>query len=137
MQSRAFGRRLPWVALVPFADCLNHTNVQTKYDYNVDENGVFRLFPTGSNCYHKGDEVFNSYGRRPNDNLLSDYGFAILNNEWDFVGINTFFEEKIEGFARSALCRKHGVGYYYLLKVAPFDIPINVRFELILFLIPS
>ena len=30
VQARAFGRRLPWTALVPFADCLNHTNVQTK-----------------------------------------------------------------------------------------------------------
>jgi hypothetical protein len=36
---------------VPFADCLNHTNVQTKYDYDVDDNGTFRLFPTGSNSY--------------------------------------------------------------------------------------
>jgi hypothetical protein len=29
--------------------------------------------------------VFNSYGRRPNDNLLLDYGFAMLDNEWDSV----------------------------------------------------
>lgn len=50
-QARAFGRRLPWTALVPFADCLNHSNVQTKYDYNVDENQTFRLFPTGINSY--------------------------------------------------------------------------------------
>lgn len=37
--------------MVPFADSLNHTNVQTKYDYNVAENGAFRMFPTGSNRY--------------------------------------------------------------------------------------
>ena len=54
IQARAFGRRLPWTALVPFADCLNHTNVQTKYDFNVNENGTFRLFPTGRNRYEKG-----------------------------------------------------------------------------------
>lgn len=85
VQARAFGRRLPWTAMVPFADCLNHTNVQTKYDYDVDDNGMFRLFPTGDNHYPQGAEVFNSYGRRPNENLLMDYGFAILDNEWDDV----------------------------------------------------
>jgi hypothetical protein len=88
VQARAFGRRLPWTAIVPFADCLNHTNVQTKYDYDVEGNGVFRLFPTGGNSYGKGREVFNSYGRRPNDNLLLDYGFAILGNEWEELQIS-------------------------------------------------
>lgn len=85
VQARAFGRRIPWTAMVPFADCLNHSNVQTKYDYNIDNNQMFRLFPTGGNLYGKGCEVFNSYGRRPNENLLMDYGFAILDNEWDEV----------------------------------------------------
>lgn len=85
VQARAFGRRIPWTAMVPFADCLNHSNVQTKYDYNIDNNQMFRLFPTGGNLYGKGYEVFNSYGRRPNENLLMDYGFAILDNEWDEV----------------------------------------------------
>lgn len=88
IQARAFGKRLPWTALVPFADCLNHTNVQTKYDYNLDTNGVFRLFPTGHNHYPQGSEAFNSYGRRPNENLLMDYGFAMMDNEWDEVSIN-------------------------------------------------
>jgi hypothetical protein len=87
IQARAFGRRLPWTALVPFADCLNHTNVQTKYDYNIDQNGVFRLFPTGRNAYPKGSEVFNSYGRRENENLLMDYGFAMMPNHWDEVRV--------------------------------------------------
>ena len=85
IQARAFGRRLPWTALVPFADCLNHTNVQTKYDFNVNENGTFRLFPTGRNRYEKGQEVFNSYGRRDNHFLLMEYGFALYKNEWDTV----------------------------------------------------
>jgi hypothetical protein len=77
VQARAFGRRLCWTAMVPFADCLNHSNVQTKYDYNIDENGNFRLYPTGNNSYPIGSEVFNSYGRRPNDNLLLDYGIYL------------------------------------------------------------
>ena len=51
--ARAFGRRLQWTALVPFADCLNHGNVGVKYDYDVDGNGLFRMFPTGRNRYPK------------------------------------------------------------------------------------
>ncbi len=90
VQARAFGRRLPWTAMVPFADCLNHSNVQTKYDYDVGGNNVFRLFPSGGNSYGAGCEVFNSYGRRPNDNLLLDYGFAMLGNEWDEVSCVRF-----------------------------------------------
>ena len=85
IQARAFGRRLPWTALVPFADCLNHNNVQTKYDYDIEGNGMFRLFPSGSNSYAQGVEVFNSYGRRANENLLLDYGFAMEDNEWEDV----------------------------------------------------
>ncbi|KAG1685979.1 hypothetical protein DVH05_007580 [Phytophthora capsici] len=87
IQARTFGRRLPWTALVPFADCLNHTNVATKYDFNVDDNGLFRLYPSATTSFAKGEEVFNSYGRRSNFQLLLDYGFALPDNEWDVVDI--------------------------------------------------
>lgn len=83
VQARAFGRRLSWMALVPLADNLNHGNVSTKYDMNVNDNDVFRLYPTSGNCYTKGAEVFNSYGRRDNHHLLVYYGFTLINNEWD------------------------------------------------------
>jgi hypothetical protein len=85
IQARTFGRRLPWTALVPFADCLNHANVATKYDFDVDASGTFRLFPSATTSFAEGAEVFNSYGRRPNFSLLLDYGFALEDNEWDFV----------------------------------------------------
>eukprot|EP01039_Chlorochromonas_danica_P004402 gene4401-4824_t len=105
IQARAFGRRLPWTALVPFADCLNHSNVQTKYSFRMNGNrsdsvedekekekeplqeAVFELFPSGSNHYLRGEEAFNSYGRRPNSNLLLDYGFSLINNTWDSVEV--------------------------------------------------
>jgi hypothetical protein len=77
---------------VPFADCLNHSNVQTKYDFDEDSNGVFRLFPTGANRYGSGQEAFNSYGRRSNANLLLDYGFALPDNEWDAVELEAHIE---------------------------------------------
>ena len=95
IQARAFGRRIPWTALVPFADFLNHTNVQTKYDFNVEHyDGIFRLYPTGENEYKKGTEVFNSYGRRDNRFLLMEYGFALYENEWDTITISINLEEE-------------------------------------------
>lgn len=72
---------------MPLADCLNHTNVATRYDFDVDRNGMFRLYPSGANSYAAGSEVFNSYGRRSNFQLLLDYGFALEQNEWDVVDI--------------------------------------------------
>lgn len=72
---------------MPLADCLNHSNVATSYDFDVDRNGLFRLYPSGSTSYAAGSEVFNSYGRRSNFQLLLDYGFALERNEWDVVNI--------------------------------------------------
>ena len=91
--------------MVPFADCLNHTNVQTKYDFNVEsiavqqgessiQQGMFRLYPTGDNQYLKGSEVFNSYGRRDNRFLLMEYGFALHANEWDTITISMNLTEE-------------------------------------------
>ncbi len=63
-QARGFGRRLSWMALVPFADALNHSNVPVKYDLDMAGNGLFRLYPSpGARGYRAGEEVFNSYGR--------------------------------------------------------------------------
>lgn len=135
--ARAFGRRLPWTALVPFADCLNHANKQTKYDFDIDNNGVFRLFPTGHNHYPIGGEVFNSYGRRSNDNLLMDYGFAMLCNEWQEVEV--IMELLLEGTdeevsyvmenaseKQRVLARLH-LSRYQTVKMSVFDFPNDVR----------
>jgi len=87
VQARAFGRRLPWTALVPFADSLNHANTPVKYDFNVDGNGAFRLFSSGGAGTPPGQEVFNSYGRRSNQHLALEYGFAMPNNEWAHTSV--------------------------------------------------
>lgn len=60
---------------------------ESRYDFDVEGNGSFRLFPSGTNRYPVQAEVLNSYGRRANDNLLLDYGFAMLDNEWDTAEI--------------------------------------------------
>lgn len=91
VESRAFGRRLPHLALVPLADALNHNNVRVKYGIvRAGEEGheeVFAMWYTG------GDgllgEAFNSYGRLSNEDLILHYGFALSEeNEWDMVLAN-------------------------------------------------
>lgn len=73
-----------------------------RYDFDVEGNGEFRLFASGNNHYREGAEVLNSYGRRPNENLLLEYGFAMLDNEWDEVELpcalsswESFFDRKM------------------------------------------
>ena len=124
--------------MVPFADCLNHANVQTKYDYDVDNNGYFRLFPTGANCYKQGFEVFNSYGRRPNSNLLIDYGFSMIYNEWDDVEmilemiptdntISSTLSEKLRIFMHIQQSK------YQPIRISVFDFPLEVSIHFICF----
>ena len=127
VQARAFGKRLQWTAMVPFADCLNHSNLQTKYDYDVGGNGLFRLFPSGANCYPAGSEVFNSYGRRHNENLLMDYGFAMLDNQWDEVDVQFSLARGEENYAAKrtllfTLLSFHAFSSFSLRQQAfPFD----------------
>jgi hypothetical protein len=87
VQARAFGRRLPWTALVPFADSLNHSNTPVKYDFNESGNSAFRLFSSGGPGIAAGAEVFNSYGRRSNQHLALEYGFVMPNNEWAHASV--------------------------------------------------
>jgi hypothetical protein len=134
IQARAFGRRLPYSALVPLCDSFNHANVAVTYrlepasvalkieglrqrEEDVRLEGqilfpcpdsrspprvfhlspspdsrspprVFHLSPSGSNRYKKGEEVFTSYGRRTNAELLLFYGFALLDNEHESVALS-------------------------------------------------
>ena len=126
IQARAFGKRLKWSALVPFADFLNHSNVQTKYDFDLDGNGLFRLFPSGANRYNKGAEVFNSYGRRPNDNLLLDYGFSMLHNEWDRVEIIFQLAKNDPNYvSKISLLRDNGLPGIKRLRLSRNGIPLD------------
>ncbi len=111
--SRSFGKRLPHISLVPLADNLNHNNVQTKYSFDGE---TFQIYPSGNYFVKQGEEAFNSYGRRANQNLLLYYGFSLQDNEWDDVTVELSlppftpnYEEKLEivnGSAPVTLKRK-------------------------------
>jgi hypothetical protein len=49
----------------------------------------------------KGEELFITYGERANSFLLVEYGFAIMNNKYDFnrvknITVKSFFPQKTE-----------------------------------------
>ena len=100
VSSRAFGRRLDALALVPLADALNHGNVQTKYEL---KDGYFRLWTCGSYAVPRGAEILNSYGRHANRHLLMEYGFCLLQNPWDFVVVSLSVEGVVPDHLMDAL----------------------------------
>ncbi|XP_058115298.1 ribulose-1,5 bisphosphate carboxylase/oxygenase large subunit N-methyltransferase, chloroplastic [Magnolia sinica] len=62
------------VALVPWADMLNHSSeVETFLDYDKSSQGI--VFTT-DRSYQPGEQVFISYGKKSNGELLLSYGFV-------------------------------------------------------------
>lgn len=62
------------VALVPWADMLNHSSeVETFLDYDKSSQGI--VFTTDKS-YQPGEQVFISYGKKSNGELLLSYGFV-------------------------------------------------------------
>uniref|UniRef100_A0A0D9VKG0 SET domain-containing protein n=1 Tax=Leersia perrieri TaxID=77586 RepID=A0A0D9VKG0_9ORYZ len=62
------------VALVPWADMLNHSpEVETFLDYDKSSGGI--VFTT-DRSYQPGEQVFISYGKKSSGELLLSYGFV-------------------------------------------------------------
>ncbi|KAJ5726381.1 uncharacterized protein N7483_007738 [Penicillium malachiteum] len=79
------------MALLPFADYFNHSDVEC--DVKFDENEyVLRA----TEDYEKGDEVYMSYGNHPNDFLLAEYGFFLDQNESDCVYLDAIVLRDID-----------------------------------------
>ncbi|KAJ5233671.1 uncharacterized protein N7469_005437 [Penicillium citrinum] len=68
------------MALLPFADYFNHSDVEC--DVKFDEDG-YTLSATDD--YEVGDEVYMSYGSHSNDMLLAEYGFFMDKNTSDCI----------------------------------------------------
>ncbi|AET37944.1 protein-lysine N-methyltransferase Ecym_2195 [Eremothecium cymbalariae DBVPG len=88
--SRAFPERIlnstceiSNVILLPILDLLNHSQ-HSKIEWAGD-NGVFsfrKLEPV-----EVGDEIFNNYGGKSNEELLVGYGFVIEDNKCDYLAL--------------------------------------------------
>ncbi|AET39238.1 protein-lysine N-methyltransferase Ecym_4161 [Eremothecium cymbalariae DBVPG len=90
--------------MVPFVDFMNHTPKADMHCYpSVDESkkhpfaiGKFSI-KCGRHEYNfPGDQIFLNYGAHSNDFLLSEYGFTVKDNEWDFIDISEIVMALIE-----------------------------------------
>ncbi|EKX44656.1 hypothetical protein GUITHDRAFT_109433 [Guillardia theta CCMP2712] len=89
VESRTFGRFLPHPSIVPFADLLNHVNVQTSYRWLPEERrAAYMCDASGEHVHRRGEEAFMSYGPRSNAELLLHYGFALQSNRYEAVELN-------------------------------------------------
>lgn len=71
------------VILLPLLDLLNH-NAHSKVQW-YSEGDAFCLEKNGG--ITKGQEVFNNYGAKGNEELLAGYGFVQEDNEFDYVAL--------------------------------------------------
>ncbi|KAI5957231.1 hypothetical protein KGF54_000159 [Candida jiufengensis] len=69
--------------LLPVVDMLNH-NPQAKVEWTCNNDSF--VFQTDTIC-EKGQEIYNNYGMKGNEELLLAYGFAIENNVADTVAL--------------------------------------------------
>ncbi|KAK9360024.1 hypothetical protein V1504DRAFT_456188 [Lipomyces starkeyi] len=75
------GKEDSYPVLVPLVDSLNHKPLVPIY-WTVTADGF--AISSGTSI-EAGDEVFNNYGPKGNEELLMGYGFCIENNELDVV----------------------------------------------------
>ncbi|CAE7434924.1 LSMT-L [Symbiodinium natans] len=90
-----FGRKSEIIALVPFVDFINHDPDSKAYVAGVTEAGGWGKEAAGryvllktDRQYEAQEQVFDSYGKRSNDELLLLYGFSLEKNVHNFVEIS-------------------------------------------------
>jgi len=65
--------------LVPYADMLNHKRPrETSWTFDANRNGF--IITTIKTC-QRGDEIFDSYGRKCNNRFFVNYGFSLDKND--------------------------------------------------------
>ncbi|KAB8207410.1 hypothetical protein BDV34DRAFT_211708 [Aspergillus parasiticus] len=87
------------MALLPFADYFNHSDVACNVKFD-GENYVFRA----AKHYDEGEEIYMSYGPHPNDFLFAEYGFYLDENESETLylddiilkGLSPSLQEELE-----------------------------------------
>lgn len=68
------------MALNPFADYFNHSSQGCTVEFGPDG---FEI--TSNKVYDEGEEIYISYGKHSNDFLLAEYGFIMVDNDFDHI----------------------------------------------------
>lgn len=82
-----FDRKGEKIALVPFVDFINHDPESKAYVAGVTEAAGRYVMLKTDRKYGPKEQVFDSYGRRSNDELLLLYGFSLETNVHNYVEI--------------------------------------------------
>lgn len=73
------------IMLLPIIDLLNH-DYQSKVEWSSNDRHDFNLTLLG-NDFKEGDELFNNYGGKGNEELLNGYGFVLDENIFDSASL--------------------------------------------------
>ncbi len=94
VSSRIFGIQIENVktdGFVPYADMLNHKRPrQTTWSYTDDRKG---FIIEALEDIKRGEQVFDSYGRKCNSRFFLNYGFINLNNDANEVPLKVYYQE--------------------------------------------
>lgn len=83
--------------LVPIVDALNH-KANTPVQWHGSPTGEFCLVADGQ--IPAGDQIYNNYGPKGNEELLMGYGFTVENNPFDVVRVRpASYSSKDDDFA--------------------------------------
>ena len=96
------------IALVPVVDMLDH---------DASHSAAWHLGPHGADPFHmvtrtgrlRGEQLFNHYGRKSNEEFILGYGFAIADNPFDFVHVAPRFRGGETAAARDLLLARAGL----------------------------
>jgi hypothetical protein len=110
------------ICLYPVLDMLNHKR-NFKIEWIMSDQGV--SFVSRENI-PMNTEVFNNYGPKGNENLLSNYGFVIEDNSEDYVKV-TLGTKQDDPFLefRTEVLEKLGLLTIHLLFVDDTSVPEN------------
>ncbi|KAI8104918.1 hypothetical protein M9435_000092 [Picochlorum sp. BPE23] len=73
--------RLKWFAMCPVIDSLNHSgNVTSSIEYEYFKD---TFVVSTESSYEKGQQIFISYGKKTNEQLMQYYGFILKDNPHD------------------------------------------------------
>jgi hypothetical protein len=122
--SRAFPKSRPsvqdsdWtnlseICLFPVLDMINHKPYR-KIEWQMSSEGVrfITMEPVAA-----GDELFNNYGPKGNENLLSNYGFVLENNAEDYYKITLALAKEDPAYEakQNLLCKLESNATVFLL----------------------
>ncbi|KAL1916423.1 uncharacterized protein VTP21DRAFT_5614 [Calcarisporiella thermophila] len=120
VSSRAFPQNVlfpdeglgPSEMMVPLLDMFNHNFGQKIIWQGRDGNVEF----ISNDTIKAGEQVYNNYGGKSNEELLLGYGFCIEDNPLDYVAVKLNFSGPAAASQRDSILKRHGLPLRHFLR---------------------